>query len=396
MSAPLRAGQVGKKRLDPVRLLVALAVLAGALVAAGCGSSSSSSSSKVTSQNGPELHATVLEKEVAATKPSLEAVDVKLGKHTVSYAKGEPLNIALIGYGKGFDYTVPQYAAASDVAKEMGLQVTQFDPQADPQLEVTQIQSIFNSGKYNAMVVYPIASDVDCSLLTEQAPEKGIAVISIGYPACSNEGATPGLVTAIPDTPDRGTYTSWAERIVELTKKPSQQKALIVTGPKLDYEAALAAEVFEEKFGEAGIKINQIIDTDYTQTGSLPKVQDALQSNPDTTMIVDQFPEGTAATLTALKIAGKSGDIDVYGWGANAPSVKAIEDGTLKMAVPYYPYTNVRAALQALQLMRDGKRVPPYLPYAGHAAESMRTPGAKALFVEPDNVKEYAKRVEEY
>lgn len=375
-------------------------VLATALLY-GCGGGSDSGSTgavAVESNNGTEEHATVLEKEVEATKPSLEALDVELGENTVKFAKGEPLKIAFNGFGKGFDYTVPEYNGAEEVGKELGLDVTTFDPRADPQLQIEQIQSVINSGQYNALVVYPLANELECDLLTKQAPSKGVVVVAFGYPACEQDEATPGLLTTIPDTPSRDSYTAWAERIVEDQENEGKKdgKAFLVTGPKTDWSALLAAEVLEEVLGEAGIEVEQVVDTDYSQAGSLPKVQDALQRNPDTTIIVDQFPEGTAATLTALKIAGKIGKIDVYGWGANAPSVKAIEEGTLKMAVPYYPYTNVKTALEALQLMRDGKKVPPYITYAGHQPESMRTPGADILFVEKDNVKEYAAKVQEY
>jgi ABC-type sugar transport system substrate-binding protein len=392
------------------RLAFVLALVLGTALIYGCGGSSDSSSSSATTAEssesttesgdsgelGVEQHATVFDKEIEETEPSLEALDVKLGENTVKFAKGEPLKIAFSGFGKGFDYTVPEYEAAEQVAEELGLDVTSFDPRADPQLQIEQTQSAINSGQYNALVIYPLANELECDLLTKQAPSKGVVVLAFGYPACEQDEATPGLLTTIPDTPSRGTYTAWAERIVKDQGEPDKQKALVVTGPKTDWSAILAAEVLEEVMGGAGIEVQQVIDTDYSQAGSLPKVQDALQRYPDTTMIVNQFPEGTSATLTALKIAGKSGDINVYGWGANESAVKGIEDGTLKMAVPYYPYTNVKAALQALQLMRDGKKVPPYVPYAGHTPESMRGAGDEALFVEPDNVKEYAEKVQEY
>lgn len=384
------------KRIGYHRLAFVLAIVVGTALLYGCGSSSSTSSSKVTSENGPELHATVLDEAIENSKPTLNAIKVPLGEHTVSFAKGEPLKIAFNGYGKGYDYSVPEYAAAGDVAQQMGLDVTQFDPQGDAQTQIQQVQSVINSGKYNALVVYPLAADLECDLLTKQAPAKGVVVVAFGYPACNGQTATPGVLTSIPDTPSRSSYTAWAKEILKDQSEPTKQKMILVTGPKIDWAAELCDEVMEEVLGEAGIEIEQIVDTDYTQAGSLPKIQDALQRNPETTMIVAQFPEGTAATLTALKIAGKSGEINVYGWGANDPSVKGIEEGTLKSSVPYYPYTNVRAAYQALQLMRDGKSVPPYIPYAGHAPESMRQPGATILYVDPSNVKEYAKKVQEY
>jgi ribose transport system substrate-binding protein len=385
------------------RLAFMVGVIMATALLYGCGggggsSSSDSGAAAAEASGGSEVHATVLDKEVEATKASLEAIEVPLGENTVKFAKGEPLKVAFNGFGKGFDYTVPEYNGAEEVGKELGIDVTAFDPRAEPSLQIEQIQSAINSGQYNALVVYPLANELECDLLTKQAPAKGVVVVAFGYPACKEDAATPGLLTTIPDTPSHDSYTAWAERIVEDQEKENKKdgKAFLVTGPKSDWSARLAAEVLEEVLGNAGIEVEQVVDTDYSQAGSLPKIQDALQSNPDTTIIVDQFPEGTAATLTALKIAGKSGKIDVYGWGANAPSIKGIEEGTLKMAVPYYPYTNVKTALQALQLMRDGKKVPPYIPYAGHSPESMRTPGAEILFVEPDNVKEYAQKVQEY
>jgi ribose transport system substrate-binding protein len=385
------------------RLVFVIGLMAAAALIYGCGGGGSSGSSDnevaaAESNTGSEVHKTVFEEEFAATKPTLEPVAVKLGENTVNFAKGEELKIAFDGYGKGYDYSVPEYKAAEELPKEMGLEMTTFDPRGEIELQIQQIQSIINSGQYNALVVYPLAAELECDLLTKQAPAKGVVVLAFGYPACETEAGAPGLVSTILDTPSREAYTAWAARIVEDQEKENKKggKAFIVTGPKVDWAGPLAAEILEEAFDKAGIEVEQVVDTDYTQAGSLPKIQDALQRYPDTTMIVDQFPEGAAATLTALKIAGKSGKIDVYGWGANTPSIKGIEEGTMKMTVPYYPYTNVKAALQALVLMRDGKKVPPYVTYAGHAPESMRTPGAEVLFVEPSNVAEYKKKVQEY
>jgi ribose transport system substrate-binding protein len=405
---------LGKSWLAVAGSVAALAVVAG------CGSSDDSSdgtssaastaaastaaaadagASTTAEDTASELHATVLDDQIAKATLGTPKTTVDVGTAKLDFAEGEALKVAFIGYGKGFDYTVPEYEAAEKEAEALDMDVTIFDPKGDSQLQVNQIQTVMNSGKYNAMVVYPLATDLDCDLVTKQAPAKGLLVVVMGYPACADQDAPKGVLTNMPDTvPEDFVTEAWSKRITEMASEAgTPQKTIIVTGPKLDYQSDAAVKQLQADFKAAGnISVDQVVYTDYTRPDALVKMQDALQRNSDATMVVATMPEGSAGAQTAIRAAGKKGKIKLYGFGANEPQVKALDSGELEMSVPYYPYTNVKAAYQALALARAGEKVDSLIPYAGHKAESMREPGDEILFVTPENADAYASKVMEF
>ncbi|MCW2839175.1 MAG: hypothetical protein JWR55_658 [Aeromicrobium sp.] len=371
-----------------------------ALATSACsstGSDSDSGAGDPPAAGGKELHATVLDEKLAALDASLPATKVDVGNGiTVPFDKGEKLKVAFSGYGKGFDYSVPEFAAAKDMAKELGIEVDEFDPSGDPQKQVGQLQDIMASGKYNAVVVYPLSPDLTCDLLTEQMPKRGILTAAIGNPACTDDATTgsAGMVTTIPDT--GGTdyvFPSWAE---EIAKREKGGTALVVTGLALDIGAKLSGDAVKDVFPKYDLKLAALMRTDFSQADALQKVQDGLQAHPDTTVIASSFPEGTQAALTAVKAAGLQDKVAVYDFGANELALDEIADGGVQGGSPFYPYTKVKAAFAALQLARHGVEVDRYYPYSGHAVESMRPAGAKTMFVTKDNVAEFSSDVAEY
>jgi len=377
------------------RALGMLALIsATVLFATGCTDASSASPEDREAAESAELHATVLDSQLAALDASLPAIEVELGNGMkVPFEEGESLKVAFNGYGKGFDYSVPEFDAARAMVDELGVTVDEFDPSGDPQKQVAQLQDIMTSGKYNAVVVYPLSPDLTCDILTRQMPESGILTVAVGNPACTTEDSA-GVVTTIPDT--GGTdyvYPAWAEQIA---KRETDGRALVLTGPELDFGAKMAGAAAEKVFPEYGHEVLAVLRTDFTQADSLQKVQDALQANPSTTMIVSSFPEGTQAALTAVRVAGLEDQVRVYDFGANAHALEEIEQGLVAGSSPFYPYTKVRAAFIALQLVRHGVAVDPYIPYSGHAPESMRPDGAEIMFVTEDNVASFSELVAEY
>jgi ribose transport system substrate-binding protein len=388
------------RRITTLGRAVCIAAGIGAVALAGCGNKSddeseAASASDTAAADSQELHATVLDKQIEASEEALPALTVKTnGGPDVSFDEGEQLKILFSGFGKGFDYTVPQYAAAEDVAKEYGLEVDSFDPAGDPQKQVNQIRDAMASGKYNAAIVYPLAANLDCNLLSKQLPEDGILVATIGQTACIGKDEIPGIVSAVPDT--LGTVEVWEsffEYITEHSEGP--QKAIVLYGTRADLASQLATQATDSSLGDP-VEVVDKVYTDYTQPDALQKVQDALQSHPDLTMIISAFPEGTQGALTAIKQAGAEDRVTVYDMGANHQGLEAVKSGALKMASPNYPYTKVRAAMQALVLARRGQTVPQHLPYAGHAIESMRPEGADIMFVTQDNVDDFERLVAEY
>jgi ribose transport system substrate-binding protein len=273
--------------------------------------------------------------------------------------------------------------------------VTVFDPAGDPQKQVSQIQAAAASGKYNTFVVYPLETDLECSLLTQQLPAKNFLVAAIGQPACTNQTHTPGLLTVVDETGSPDVYGAWAEKIV--AENPGKQEVLLLTGPATDWLSQQAAiELKKAAAANPDFHIEQVIRTDYTPAGSLKKGQDALQQFPDTTIVANAFPEGTQGMVTAVKTAGKQGKIKIYDFGTEKFGIGEILNGTVTMSVPFYPYTKVKTVYQALAIARSGGTVPNYITYSGHAPEPLRGAGDKVLFVTKDNAAEFQAKIAEF
>ena len=393
---------------------IASMLLAG-LAVAGCGSSDESTSSSTaagastssadtssTTAAAPatakpgERYSTVLDEQYAKTKIGLPAVSIDTGGgKKVTFKKDEPLKIAFFGYGSGFTYSPPEFSGAKDAAKQLGLDVTVFDPAGDPQKQVSQIQAAAASGKYNTVVVYPLETDLECALLTQQLPAKNILVAAIGQPACTNETHTPGLLTVVDETGSPDVYAAWAEKIV--AENPGKQEVLLLTGPATDWLSQQAAiEMKKAAEGHPDFHIQEVIRTDYTPAGALQKGQDALQQYPDTTIVADAFPEGTQGMVTAVKTAGKQGKIKIYDFGTEKFGISQILAGNVAMSVPFYPYTKVKTVYQALAIARSGDKVPDYITYSGHAPEPLRGAGDKVLFVTKDNAAKFQADIAEF
>jgi ABC-type sugar transport system substrate-binding protein len=365
-------------------------LLALSALTAGCGGGGEQAADSSASPNGEAAsadgrYATLLDDQLKGSNDNLPAVKVAVpGGGEVSFDEGEPLKIAYVGFGKGFDYTTPQYAAAEEAGAEYGAQVDDFDPAGDGQKQVTQLQDVMNSGKYNAVAVYPIAMDLVCDLLSRQMPAKGILVVAHGNAACADTSAG-GVLSTVPETANtEGTYTEWATLISDDQNGP--QKAIVLVGPQADDGSKQAVVAVNEVFPRHDIEVVALRYTDFSTPDALQKVQDALQTHPDVTLIASSFPEGTRAAVSAVKSAGKTGKIALYDHGGAKSILAQIKAGTVKGSAPTYPYTDVKAAIQALVLARRGEDVPDVLPYAGHAPESMRPSGAQIMWVTKDNV----------
>lgn len=372
-------------------LALTVAAIAG-ISLVGCAAEQSGADSALSNQDSEERYATVLDDAVAALGDELPALEVALGELSVAFDEGEPLKIAFNGYGKGYAYSAPEYVAATDLAEEHGLTIDQFDPAGDPQAQITQVQDAMASGEYNAIVVYPLSTDLMCDIMTRQMPAAGILPIAIGNPPCTDEDAG-GVLTVVPDT--GGTdyvYPAWAELIAEAE---SGGKAIVVAGPEIDYTTSAATAALDEALAAHDVELLATAHTDFTHEDSLQKAQDIVQANRDATTIIATYPEGTDASVTALKLAGLEG-VRVYDFGGEERILDEIKDDLVAGSAPFYPYTKVKTAIQALLLARAGETVDPYIPYAGHAVESMRTSGQDIMFVTTDNVDAFQADVAEY
>ena len=75
--------------------------------------------------------------------------------------KVKTYNVAYLSYGVANSYDAPMLAAAKAVALTTGhVNVTVFDSQSTDTIQVSQLQDVVNSGKYQGIIVQPIYGQV--------------------------------------------------------------------------------------------------------------------------------------------------------------------------------------------------------------------------------------------
>jgi len=382
-------------------VLVALIAL-GALSGCGGGGGTSDSgsgpgdSSQAAAGKSSQYHAGVLDKRVAATPASNPAIEVPVeGGAKISFEKGEPLKVAFFGYGRGYAYTTPNYEGAEGAAKELGIELSTFDPAGDPQAQLEEIRTAIASGRFNAAVVYPLTTALDCKLVTEELPDANILVATVFNRACPGgpQQKQKGILTWVKEIgAELSAYEIWAERIADEEKGG---KAIVIVGPEIDEPSKLAVAALQKKL-KGSVEILDEIYSTYEPSDSQKRMQDALQANPEANLIISDSSEVTQGATTAVRLAGKEGQIKVYDFGAGKAGIKLVEEGDVVLTVPQYPYTMVKTAVQALALARQGVSVPPVISYAGHVPERTREKGSPIQFITPENAKQYREEDSEY
>lgn len=297
--------------------------------------------------------------------PELEgdtySLDVGNGQ-TLTWEKGRKLNIAAFEYAMNNTYMTAHAEALKKAAAAVGAEITIFDGQANPAVQRTQMQNALASGRYNAVIIIPIASEPTCEQITSEMPAANLPVIVAAQQTCGRDAATgadlwsPGIVSWVGnDWPalDRG----WIESVHESLAGPT--KAIHILGPADNTRVAVNLKVVREADAEfQNLDVVAAAHTDYTAAGALTQVQNLLQAHPDVGAVLLQFGGQLPGVVQAIDQAGKKGKIKIYDIGGTQEDKPAIEAGELEMTVPFFPYTQAYCAVEMLAAMNAGHAVP--------------------------------------
>lgn len=356
---------------DPVvgagtRVWVALAVVAGAVLA-GCGASPAPS---VTGSAGPSV-----------------AVDVGTMKVPVS----KPIRLAVALPGTNNSYLQAQIKAVKEeIGRIPGATVTVFDGKFDPMTQFNELQNIVQSGRYNALLLPSLDSNLNCKVVTKDAPEHGIVVIALVTALCGrtvNEGLglwAPGTLSYIGGVDTVEYWYRYLQYIV--ANNPGPQKVLIVAGPQnigitINLQAALKRITAEHP----QFQVLQIAHTDYSIPEGNAKTTPMLQAHPYATILLSAYVTLTQGATQAIAAAGRTGRIRVYDKGASTWSLRQLKAGTIMASSPEYPVTAVRTGVRALADAFDGKQVPRYFLNAGAPLPPEADPKIGFFLVTKDN-----------
>ena len=272
--------------------------------------------------------------------------------------KVKTYNVAYLSYGVANSYDAPMLAAAKAVAAATGhVNVQVFDSQSTDTLQVSELQQVISSGKFQGIIVQPIYGPVLVPGV-KLALKKKIKVVNIdqilGTNYSSDQIEVHGLSGNVVFFPAKiGTQLA-AEAISACGSANPCKIALVhnYTGDEPDAEITKTFDAGIAKDANASIVANG--DGLYTPSVALTFIADTLVANPSLNVIVgaDQDCEGAQSALTSAK----NTTTKLVCYGASATGIAAVKSGAWFADVAQLPATEGELGMIALiKAMKTGK-----------------------------------------
>jgi ribose transport system substrate-binding protein len=237
--------------------------------------------------------------------------------------------------------------------KEKGYDVIVQDPKLDPQKQVTDLQTVIESGK--AAGVWSIAiAPPSMSALVQTALDKGVPMILNGTPEeYGLDGLVPGVSFSTIDYAAQGKASG--EELANCINERYDGKAKVLfaesapgTAGKEALEGAVK-DALAEGAPDAEI-VTTISLTD--RTAAQTDIGNALQGNPDITAVYGQNDEGALGAIGAFKAAGKDVPCITEG-GGNEETLAAAKSGDIYAVVALQFAADMAQSFDALTAMID-------------------------------------------
>jgi ribose transport system substrate-binding protein len=259
------------------------------------------------------------------------------------------------------------------------------DPADDPQKQVALIQAALASGKYDAIIINPLAGPVVQPAL-RKALDDGVAVASTILPLAADTGGNDVFdprQTASVNTP----FSARAPYLAKVTIDYCQDKDPC----EVAYMQGLASLPFEKDgiaaFKKAisdhpNIKLVATPQGQYAADASRTAAANVLQANPQLNLFASVGDNQSAGIQRAIDQAGKADQVKVVSCGASELARKYVAGGQWLGSCNIPVQTEIRLAAQAVidRARGKGKTGQVIDPVAaGDAPEAMT----------PDNVSDF-------
>ncbi|MBB6628190.1 sugar ABC transporter substrate-binding protein [Nocardioides sp. KIGAM211] len=237
--------------------------------------------------------------------------------------------------------------------KSKGYDVIVQDPKLDPQKQVTDLQTVIESGK--AAGVWSIAiAPPSMSALVKTALDKGVPMILNGTPADYGlDGLEPGVSFSTIDYAAEGKAAGEElgncinERYDGAGKVIFTESAAGTAG-KAEFEGAVKDALAATAPDAEIVATTTVSDRTAAQTD----IGSALQGNPDVNAVFGQNDEGALGAVGAFKAAGKDIPCITEG-GGNEESLAAVKSGDIYAVVALQFAADMTQSFDALTKMID-------------------------------------------
>ena len=268
-----------------------------------------------------------------------------------SPSAGVPIDIAYLSYAIANTYDAPMLEAAQAAAAAGNATITVFDANNDPAAQQTQLQDAVASGKYDGIVVQPIAGAALVAPV-QAAIAAGVQVANmdqtLGADLTTSAAQVDGLaanVVFVPSEIGRKLGEQTVAACAEAAVDPCKVGYLFAfKGYPLDN--AIRAAFDAAVAGTPSVKVAAEGEGFFSAQGGLAAGQDMLTANPDLAVLVGSDQAITGA-LQAASGAGITG-IRSVGFGGGAVALQEIADGKRYATVMQLPATEGKLAVEQL------------------------------------------------
>jgi ribose transport system substrate-binding protein len=300
-------------------------LLAVALIATACGSSDDSST-----------------QSSAAAAPAT-------GSTTSPAAGGEVkkgLKLAYFSVGSNNTYLQAGIKGAKETAAKYGASIDVFDGSFDGGKQLNQMTDAVTSKSYDGIILEPNNSQQLCSAVKSAIAAK-ISIAITNVPACdaAYDAVYPGTNIFVGGQSE-DVYEKWFKQ--GLDAAPSGEYA-VMNGPVTQGNTVRARKVIDERIKSAypDWKLVGFDYTDYQASVALSKTQTLLQKSPNVKAIFSSYAGQTPGIISAVKAAGKTGQVKIYDLGGDKTMFAALKSGTIASTEVYLPYEEAQRGVQA-------------------------------------------------
>lgn len=300
-------------------------------------------------------------------------------------AAEETLQVAYISFAVANTYDEPMLAEAQRIADENNIELTVFDGNLDPNLQVTLIQDVIASGQYDGMITQPIYGPALIDV-TKQAIEAGITVVNIdqilGEDFTTGATQVEGLAANVVFVPsDLG--TKLGEQVVEAcaTQNLDPCNVAFLHDVKASAIGVALWDAFNVVIAGTPVTVVAEGETFYNPAAAQTAITDILTANPNVDLIATS-DQGLQGGVQAIEAAGLSlSDFLMVGYGGSAWAKEQVAAGVVYADVVQAPATEGRLGMLALvDALRNGNNQGDIDPFADFPNNGVMTKDTASEF----------------
>lgn len=263
------------------------------------------------------------------------------------------LKLAFFSVGSNNSYLQAGIKGAKEAAAKYNADIEVFDGGFDSAKQLGQVTNAISRG-FDGFVIEPNNSEQLCSAV-KSSLEADIAVGITNVPACDApyDGVYEGTAIFVGgQSPD--VYQQWFEQ--GLTSGTDGEFA-VLNGPATQGNTVRARQVLDQLKGQfPGWKEVAFDYTDYQASIALSKTQTILQQYPNLKVLFSSYAGHTPGAISAIKAAGKEGQVKVHDLGGDQVMFQALEKGQITSTLAYLPYEEQYRAVQAVVAQLRGQK----------------------------------------